>query len=188
MQFIECNIMSVLTNIDILQLISNNLPTFQSLNLLSTSKILHTVKDKLWYHNVAYDICFKHSTYERFLNLKVISFHGPSFKFPSHVSTLDFGNFYDNRLSLPETVTTLSFNNTYYQHVYLPPNLISLTVGDSFNGLLDLPSTLIYLKLGASYNQPLKLPDSLRYLTISCHYNNKIQYVNNLEIFVSCDY
>eukprot|EP01112_Ceratiomyxa_fruticulosa_P001128 TRINITY_DN1110_c0_g4_i3.p1 TRINITY_DN1110_c0_g4~~TRINITY_DN1110_c0_g4_i3.p1 ORF type:complete len:444 (+),score=61.42 TRINITY_DN1110_c0_g4_i3:952-2283(+) len=134
------------------------------------------------------------------------SFNQKVTKFPSHITHLTLGYYYNQTLStknLPTCLTHLilgsefnqSLNDLPYSLLYLqtsdyfmqplshlPPKLSHLILGNNWNHPVDgvLPQSLKHLVFEYSFNKPInKLPGKLTHLTVGDQFN---QAVNDLPL------
>eukprot|EP00026_Physarum_polycephalum_P005425 Phypoly_transcript_05459.p1 GENE.Phypoly_transcript_05459~~Phypoly_transcript_05459.p1 ORF type:complete len:528 (+),score=40.98 Phypoly_transcript_05459:211-1794(+) len=112
--------------------------------------------------------------------------------FPSHLSHLSFGNYFNQPVDhLPTSLVQVSFGKRFNQPVvHLPLSLKKIIFGEQFNQKVDhLPPSLTYLAFGGYFNQPIDhLPSTIQNLTLGLDFAHHVhQFPSSLTHLILCE-
>src|SRR5579872_4241728 len=163
------NMMDVLIK-DIIVYITTYLTDKIKLNLLSSNKYFHSLKNEIIYHDCI-DIDKIHHLwyYDRFTKLVV---HNIQHHIPKSVTHLTFGDNFNQNIKdcIPDSVTHLTFSDEFDQDIKdcIPKSVIHLHFGHSFNQDIRncIPNSVIHLYFGYRFNQDIRdcIPNSVTHL------------------------
>jgi hypothetical protein len=173
---------------DVISIITKYLSNRNIINFLSISHHYHTLKGKIWYHQLTPLNKIQNLRYvDQFLN---VIFCNDCQIYPKHMTHLTLGYEYwtrdwclalgINNTFIPSTVTHLKFaydlNKPLTPHI--PKTITHLELGGWFNKDIEdqIPLGVTHLTFGDHFTQNIegKIPASVTHLIFGRHYNQNI--------------